>query len=184
VTEFVPDCIQHPHLIRLYRYWRGLSADGSVPLRAAIDAVALRDLLPSLYLLDAGATPDDLRYRLAGSRIVQAFGFEPGGLSRGEIRTRHVKPAAFADFDQTSRETHDIVARRQISYTHDHMTSYDRRYLAYARLNLPISEDGRHISGVFGGIVSSRDGGDFWRDFHDFHVEVPLAEIGIAAAAD
>ena len=148
-----------------------------MPRRQEIDPVALHGLLPNLYLLDAGPRPDDLRYRLAGSAIVEAFGFEPGGLTRAQIRSRHVLPERLAEFDRTSAETHNIAAQRIVAYTHDHMTSYTKDYLAYARLNLPISEDGKAVSGVFGAIFLSGDGKPFWDQFADLHVEVPLHAI-------
>jgi hypothetical protein len=175
----VPAFIVHPRLAELYRYWRGLGLDGHLPRRGEIDATAIPRLLPHLYLLDAGPTPDDLRYRLAGDAICTAFRFEPRGLTRREIKARHVAEKAVPDFDETSRQTHDIVARRIIAYTHDRMTSYDRKFMAYARLNLPISEDGHHASGILGCILTSSDGDDFWRSFQELHVELPLCEIGL-----
>lgn len=169
--------ILHPALKNLFRYWRSLSDNGSVPRRRDIDPIALRAMLSHLYLLDAGQGPDDLRYRLAGSLIVQAFGFEPGGLTRAEIRARHVLAERYAEFDRTSAETHSIVAKGLITYSHDHMTSYTKDYLAYARLNLPISEDGKTLTGVFGAIFLSSDSKPFWDQFADLHVEIPLAAV-------
>jgi hypothetical protein len=129
--------------------------------------------------LEIGATPDDLRYRLAGGVIVDAFGFEPTGLTRRQIRAARVTPDRHAEFDRTSRETHEVAARCLVAYTHDHMTSYARDYLAYARLNLPVSEDGVRGSGVFGALFLSSDRDFFWQDdFTELHVTVPLAELG------
>ena len=169
--------ILHPGLKALFQYWLSLSIDGGVPRRRDIDAIALRRVLPNLYLLDAGETPDDLRYRLAGSLIVQAFGFEPGGLTRAEIRRRHVLSERHAEFDRTSAETHRVAADGMVAYTHDHMTSYTKDFLCYARLNLPISEDGRKVTGIFGAIFLSSDGQPFWQNFTEMHVEVPLSRI-------
>jgi hypothetical protein len=174
----VPDFIRHPQLRELFRYWRGLAPGGGMPLRRAIDPVALRSMLPHLQLLEIGAAPDDLRYRLAGGVIVEAFGFEPTGLTRREIRRTRVAPDRYAEFDRTSRETHEVAARGLVAYTHDHMTSYARDYLAYARLNLPVSEDGVHGSAVFGALFLSNDRDLFWRDnFTELHVAVPLADL-------
>lgn len=180
MTGRIPGFILHPALRQLYAYWRSLSIEGGIPLRNAIDATVMPQLLPSLNLLDRGPTPDDLRYRLAGSNIVAAFGFEPRGLTRGEIRARHVAPQKWADFDVTSRQTHDVAARCLVSYTHDHMTSYQREFLAYARLMLPVSEDGVRASGVLGAIMVKRGEDAFWRDFKELHLEVPVGELGLA----
>ncbi|WP_374652987.1 PAS domain-containing protein [Dongia sp.] len=175
--SFDDSVILHPALRTIFRYWRGLSVGGALPRRREIDPGELRQFLPHLYLLDAGATPDDLRYRLAGSRIVQAFGFEPGGRTRAEIRAQQVRPERQAEFDRTSAETHRIVSERVVAYTHDHMTSYTKDYLAYARLNMPISEDGQRASGVLGAIYLSSDAQPFWDKFEEMHIEFPLARI-------
>lgn len=169
--------IQHANLRALYRYWRGLSDGSAIPKRRDIDPVALRQQLRHVYLIDAGPTPDDLRYRLAGSVIVDAFGFEPAGLSRGEIRAKHVSPDRYADFDRTSAETFRIVSERIVTYTHDHMTSYTKDYLAYARLNLPVSEDGKSPSGILGAIYLSSDRNPFWQNLQELHIELPLDRV-------
>jgi hypothetical protein len=181
-TDRAPEFIQHPKLADLFLYWRGLSRDGQIPCRRDIDALALVKALPYLQLLDVGPTPDDLRYRLVGSRIVEAFGFEPGHLTRGEIKRGRVQPDHWAAFDETSLQTHNVAARGIVAYSHDHMTSYSRDYLAYARLLLPISEDGARITGVFGAIYHSGDGAPFWKNFAELHVEKPIEEFGIRRA--
>lgn len=169
--------IMHPTLRSLFRYWRSLSRDGALPLRRDLDPIAMRPFLPYLYLLDAGATPDDLRYRLAGTRIVEAFGFDPGNRTRASIKAEHVRPERCGEFDRTSLETHRIVSQRIIAYTHDHMTSYTKDFMCYARLNMPISEDGRTATGVFGAIYSSTDENPFWDVFADMHVEISVDAI-------
>ncbi len=176
--------IRHPSLQRLFRHWLGLCVDGRLPLRRDIDPLAVRDLMPNLQLLDVGAAPDDLRYRLVGSEIVAAFGFEPRGKTRREIRAAHVSPDNYADFDRTSRETHDIARRGVVAYTHDYMTSYDHDFLAYARLLLPVSEDGLAITGIFGALIMSAGTSGFWNGFQPLHVEVPIAAFGLRAAGD
>jgi len=173
--------IHHPDLLRLFEHWLGLGVDGRVPRRRDIDPLAFRDLLPNLQLLDIGATPDDLRYRLVGNEIAATFGFEPRGKTRGEIRRAYVSPDNYADFDRTSRETHDIARRGVVAYTHDHLTSYNRDYLAYARLLLPIAEDGDSITGIFGALMMSSGHDPFWQGFSELHIEVPIETFGLRA---
>jgi len=177
MADSVPAFVRHPGLAELFRYWRSLAPLGEVPRRRSIDPIDLRAMLSNLQLLEIGATPDDLRYRLAGGLIVEAFGFEPTGLTRGEIKRARVARDRHPEFDRASRETHEVAARRLVAYTHDHMTSYARDYLAYARLNLPVSEDGVRCTGVFGALFLSSDGDPFWNKFDELHVVVPLAEL-------
>jgi hypothetical protein len=59
------------------------------------------------------------------------------------------------------------------------MTSYNLDFLAYARLMMPVSEDGARITGIFGALIMSSGGDGFWRNFRDLHVEVPLESLGL-----
>ena len=175
-----PDAfVRHPALRRLLHCWLGWSVDGRVPRRRDIDPLLVKDLIPYLQLLDVGATPDDLRYRLVGNEISATFGFEPRGKTRREIRAARISPDKYGDFDRTSRETHEIATRGMVAYTHDYMTSYNRDYREYARLLLPVSEEGDRITGVFGALLMSSGKGQFWQDFMELHVEVPIERLGI-----
>ena len=173
--------ILYRQLAQLLRVWLGWSVGGSVPKRCDIDPLTFKTLLPNVQLLDVGDAPDDLRYRLVGGEISRAFGFEPRGKTRGEIRRARVLPENLDDFDQTSRETHGVASRGVVAYTQDHMTSYDRGEIAYSRLLLPISEDGEAITGVLGGIIMFDDNPAYWGKFTHLHVEVPIESFGLKA---
>jgi len=66
-----------PALRQLYGYWLKQRARGQVPLRRSIDPVAIPQLLP--HLIIAERADDDLRYRLVGTRIVEAHGVDYTG---------------------------------------------------------------------------------------------------------
>ncbi|HWI27078.1 MAG TPA: PAS domain-containing protein [Stellaceae bacterium] len=72
----------HPSLIRLYRYWTRIHPPGAalLPARRHFDPVEVPDLLPGIWLLDVQQSPFRLRYRLAGTGIVDAIGHEVTGL--------------------------------------------------------------------------------------------------------
>ncbi|MGB0085563.1 MAG: PAS domain-containing protein [Rhodomicrobiaceae bacterium] len=65
----------------LYDYWRGCAKDGRMPSRASINPVAIPSLLPGISILDAGNRPEDVIYRLAGTRLREIFGKEVTGKS-------------------------------------------------------------------------------------------------------
>lgn len=69
----------HPRAQRLYRYWRSISPSGALPGRQHFDPVDIPDLLSCLWLLDVQRAPFRLRYRLAGTTIVEAIGREVTG---------------------------------------------------------------------------------------------------------
>jgi PAS domain-containing protein len=70
----------HRRTLRLYHYWLSIRPpEGGTPRRRAFDPVAVPDLLPGIWLLDVQREPFRLRYRLAGTGIVEAIGREVTG---------------------------------------------------------------------------------------------------------
>jgi hypothetical protein len=83
--------IAHPILRQLYDYWLNRRSGRPVPLRRSIDPVDIPLLLPHLIIAER-ADGDDLRYRLVGTRIVDAHGVDYTGwrlsrLAKGEALT-------------------------------------------------------------------------------------------------
>lgn len=70
----------HPKLQRLFRYWQSIHPAHGLPGRQHVEPLALADLLPGIWLLDVQRQPFRLRYRLVGTRIVEAIGQETTGL--------------------------------------------------------------------------------------------------------
>jgi hypothetical protein len=69
----------HPRAVQLYRYWLSICPSSGLPGRRHFDPVAVPDLLPGIWLLDVQRHPFRLRYRLAGTGIVEAIGHEVTG---------------------------------------------------------------------------------------------------------
>lgn len=59
---------------RIHAWWLERAADGP-PDRASFDPQAFRDLLPNILLADVEPEPFRIRYRLAGTRVIDATGF-------------------------------------------------------------------------------------------------------------
>src|SRR5690606_8353322 len=71
--------IAHPGLKSLYDYWLARSgADEAMP-RAALDPADITPLLKNLILAEVGDGGEDIRYRLGGTEIVAAHGFDYTG---------------------------------------------------------------------------------------------------------
>ena len=62
----------------LHRWW--LSKSGSdIPDRADLDPVDIKTLLPNLFIADVEHDPFRIRYRLVGTKAIQATGFDLTG---------------------------------------------------------------------------------------------------------
>ncbi len=109
----------------VFDYWINLKGNDLAPLRSAIEPVALRHLLPDLFIL-ADDHMGTLVFRLAGTRICELFGREFRGLGFAEIWApserrqpvsiaenviRHEQPA-FLDVQASnarSRHSHEML---------------------------------------------------------------------------
>jgi hypothetical protein len=75
-----PTASWHPKIRCVHEYWLRIHpGTGNLPGRQHFDPLAVRPLLPNLWMLDVQRDPLRFRYRLAGTRIVEAAGVEPTG---------------------------------------------------------------------------------------------------------
>src|SRR5688500_940716 len=65
----------------LFDYWRACAKGHAMPSRASINPAAIPALLPGISILEAGRQPDQVIYRLAGTRLRDIFGREVTGKS-------------------------------------------------------------------------------------------------------
>ncbi|MCP1337295.1 PAS domain-containing protein [Futiania mangrovi] len=82
----------HVHLKQLFDYWATIRAGRPAPNRAEVDPTKFRDLLDRVFILDHRG-PREARFRLAGTRLCNAFGMELRGMNmltlwQGESRER------------------------------------------------------------------------------------------------
>jgi hypothetical protein len=70
---------------RLFVYWRSKCRDGRIPRRADIDPAEIPALTPNILIVDIEQEPFRVRYRLVGTKIVEATGFEFTGKYLDEI---------------------------------------------------------------------------------------------------
>lgn len=80
--------IAHPAPRQLYDYRLVPRAGRPAPLRRDIDPIDMPKLLPDLIIAER-AGPDDLRYRLVGTRIVQAHGLDYTGWLLSDLAREH-----------------------------------------------------------------------------------------------
>jgi hypothetical protein len=96
----------HARTRRVYDYWKSIHPASGIPGRQHLDPMALRDLLPGIWLVDVAQDPFRLRYRLVGTEVVEAMGRDVTGQWLDEA---HPHLASDDAYWQRSR---DIVASK------------------------------------------------------------------------
>jgi hypothetical protein len=135
----------HPKIREIHAYWLGLHpAPGVLPDRRAIDPIAIRAVLPNLFLLDASPPPLRLRYRLVGTKLVQAGGRELTGRLMEDAHPNLLLAEPYADYPACAREAR-IGWRRGPT-----VFDWDRQHVQIERILLPLATDGRTVDVILG----------------------------------
>lgn len=82
---------------RLYEYWLSLPKVGLLPLRSAVNPADIKDILPEITITEWTA-PDELRYRLAGTNVVDRYGFDPTGRNLMDLVDAEVRSGLIDNF--------------------------------------------------------------------------------------
>lgn len=126
----------------LFEYWRSIHpAPDRLPGRAAFDPLAVHELLPRIMLLDVVGTPPRFRYRLIGTRMVDALGADFTGRWLDEAHWRpDGTPPVFPSYERVATEgVHDW--RRGAP----HFAGYIDRCAELERVFLPLAADGSAV---------------------------------------
>ena len=83
-----------------------------LPARRHFDPLAIPDLLPGVWLLDVQQNPFRIRYRLVGTRVVDAIGREVTGMWVDEAHPHLVSDQDFFSRYRTVAETKTPSRRR------------------------------------------------------------------------
>ena len=128
----------YPDLQRVHDYWSAKRQGRLAPRRQDIDPIDLVEVLPRVMLIDIEREPLDFRYRLTGTGICALHGTDPTG-----TRPRDLRPRAYgALIDSHYR----AAVMRRAPMLHLIMLDGGDPSRAYARLLLPLSEDGAEIT--------------------------------------
>lgn len=128
----------YPDLLHALDYWELRRGPRFAPARADIEPLDLVRVLPRVMLADVTYDPLDFRYRLSGTGIARIHGSEPTGL-----RPRDLEPAEYGSL--IDRHYRQCVSERRPML---HLILLDARHRsrAYARLLLPLSNDGERVT--------------------------------------
>jgi hypothetical protein len=61
---------------QLYDFWNDRRGGAELPNRSEIDPAALKPLLPNMLIVDLETDPFRIRYRLVGTKVVAASGYD------------------------------------------------------------------------------------------------------------
>jgi hypothetical protein len=137
-VELDPASEQYPDLLRVRAYWERKREGRFAPRRADIDPADLVDNLPRIMLADVLPEPLDFRYRLSGTSISNVHGKEMTGKS-----PRDLTPPAYGAliYDHYCESV-----RRREPLLHVIVFDGEQRSRSYARLLLPLSENGSAVT--------------------------------------
>ncbi|MCR9219275.1 MAG: PAS domain-containing protein [Alphaproteobacteria bacterium] len=131
-------------LRRVWAVWRGLPRRGDLPRRADFSPTLLApEDLRYILLVEVIDGGRDFAYRLVGTGVVQAVGKEFTGLKLSEHLDEHEVPELFADYRRA-------VQQRTPTLFQGGMLRFDKDWMAYERLSLPLVDDGGRVSVLLG----------------------------------
>jgi hypothetical protein len=138
--------IRHPKLIALYDHWLSLRGDNIAMWRADLDPTEIPFLLRHLILADVADGGNAIRYRLVGTEIVDAHGFDYTGKTIEELTSGET-----LDFTRALYGT--VVTRAVPVYSEGRFRWAGREYRWTKRLHLPLTRGGTVVDMVLSGQV-------------------------------
>lgn len=151
--------VVHPVLRRLIGYWIDKRMPRAMPSRGEIDPVEIPWALSWIWLCDYLPADRRFRFRLAGEQVNDFWGSNIGGRYLDEIVPEDQASAADAFLHSATDGPAIVHDRGQILLE-------DEVFATGERIVLPLSEDGREVTGLLG--ASCRD----WR--REFGLDVHL----------
>jgi hypothetical protein len=128
-----------PILKPAYDYWRSKRIGGAIPRRVDIDPAEIRPLLPNIQITELMDDGKRIRFRLAGSAIIDAYGSELRGKYLDEVMTgERLRFAEENYLVMCERKRPVFVVNRYHSARNVELVCY--------RLAMPLSDDGEIVS--------------------------------------
>jgi CheY-like chemotaxis protein len=136
---------RNPTLNRLHQYWLGKRGERPWPDRSLIDPSEIVDILPNLAIVESLEEDRQtrFRFRLVGTKIVAAYGFEPTGRYVEEITTGEYR-------DLTLRLLREVVREGRGIYSASAFRM-DAAGLSAERLFLPLAAGAGEIRQIIVG---------------------------------
>jgi hypothetical protein len=129
---------KYPDLQRVLTYWETKCAGRMAPRRADIDPADLVNVLPRVMLADVLHDPLEFRYRLSGTGILDVHGRDLTWRSPRDLTPTSYGELVYGHYCDAVRRCEPLL----------HFITLDtsRRSISYARLLMPLSEDGNNVT--------------------------------------
>ena len=147
--ETNPQHLQNPVLAFLKTYWDRKKASRTLPCRADIKPVELKEHLGWIILLDALPDYVDFRYRMIGSRVTQYFLANSTGKTLSEAFGSYGEAAVNGTLSLHRKAAKDKVVVR----AYGGAGWLGRSFLDFDALLLPLSDDGETVNMVLSGFT-------------------------------
>ncbi len=125
----------------LFDYWRACAKGTSMPSRTHISPASIPALLPGISILDAGSHPDEIIYRLAGTRLRDIFGREVTGKSVFDLEFGEKRNYWLAVYRKVIDEKVPMQGAIKGPVA-------DRDHVVLFWMRLPLSDDGKAVNKI------------------------------------
>ena len=125
-----------PLIAELYAIWRRKRGDSDLPRRADFDPAEMKRLLPNIIISDLEPQPFRVRYRLVGTKVVAASGFDFSGRYLDEIALASGAGKWLAQYREVFETRRPLFGRTELP-------TMDGGSFVYEFALLPVTTDGR-----------------------------------------
>lgn len=134
-----------PRLVDAHRIWRELAGARFAPARKEISPARFKAMLSNLFLAEVFDGGRDFRLALSGDTVARFMGseYQPGKLL-GDVAPSPFQQRSFRFFQQVV-ETKAPVGLGPVRTLHDERSFFDNEAIV-----LPLSDDGKSVTGLLG----------------------------------
>lgn len=137
--DFLEKCL--PTTAAFYRYWDSKRQGREMPARSDLDPIEMRPWLPGVILVDVVQFPDQLIYRVVGTRSVTIRASEVTGRPVQQGQHGSKLPHVIENYRL-------VIEEKKLVYDWDGTSSRDGSELWTEVLMLPLSSDGQAVNQV------------------------------------
>jgi hypothetical protein len=161
--ELPVEHVEDARLRDLVAYWREKCRSRAMPARRDIEPADFRELMGRILLLDVLRAPLRFRFRLVGTLLVEAIGFDRTGKLTTEAGPRGYLEEVEAHYRAVVERRAPIYHRITFDWVSTDMGVPATLQRDYVRLLLPLGDDGETVDMVLAASLSDPSWGLAYR---------------------